>query len=314
MKEKSFWQRMGLHDWFLKKEEGDSVTTAAITPNQVYHYIIEQFRQSVAELSFANRIVFYHEYLIAFNPDDYQEFMNQKKGIFGLIVQDCIQEFYNILNEYRGKGKTVEPSSSKWVFRFVSHPEYNRGDKSFMGKLLPGQSQANDNLRITFIPRQTGIAQTADVSPEILKGFNFYSEGYYEVPFRSDLVHSGDGAKTPQSQSFARLEAIIPEKEFAGRKIEFLMHDEEITVAGKDETQVRNSLFRVPSDWVNTPHLRIRFHRNENKLYVDSFGDKTVLNEKEVSASTEAAPKWVELPMNSKLVLNGIVGINVFKS
>lgn len=313
MKEKSFWQRMGLHDWFLKKEEGESVTTATITPNQVYHYIIEQFKQSIAELSFANRIVFYHEYLIAFNPEDYQEFMNQKKGIFGLIVQDCIQEFYNILNDYRSKGKRVEPSSSKWVFRFVSHPEYNRGDKSFMGKLLPGQSQANDNLRITFIPRQTGIAQTADVSPEILKGFNFYSEGYYEVPFRTDLVQTGDSAKSSQSL-IARLEAIIPEKEFAGRKIEYLMHDEEITISGKDETQVRNSLFRVPSDWVNTPHLRIRFHRSENKLYIASFGDKTMLNEKEVGASTEASPKWVELPMNSKLVLNGIVGINVFKS
>ena len=72
------------------------------------------------------------------------------------------------------EGKTVEPSSSKWVFRFVSHPDYARGDKSFIGKLLPGQTaQKEENLRVTFIPRQTGIAQTFDINPDILKGLYF---------------------------------------------------------------------------------------------------------------------------------------------
>lgn len=310
----SFWQRIGLHDWFLKKESARAVELVPLlTPNDVYKYIMEKFDESIQQLSFANRIVFFHEYIICFNPDDYREFMDNKKGIFGLIVQESIKRFYMALQNFRKEGKTVEPSSSKWVFRFVSHPDYARGDKSFIGKLLPGNYQKEQNLRITFIPRQTGIAQTADISPDILKGFTFYSEGYYEVPYQEDLTYDEQKMANATSAVLARLEAILPDKEFAGRKLEYLMKDEEITVTGKDHSQPLSTIFRIPSDWVSTPHLRIRFNKGDNKLYLSSTGEKTIVNEKEVARSSDTDLKWTELPINSKIVLNGIVGINIFK-
>jgi hypothetical protein len=75
-------------------------------------------------------------------------------------------------------------------FPFVSHPDYARGDKSFIGNLLPGSNQQKEeNLRVTFIPRQTGIAQTFDINPDILEGFTFYSEGYYEVPYQDNFEY-----------------------------------------------------------------------------------------------------------------------------
>lgn len=308
----SFWQKIGMHEWFLKKNEEPSVTLQTITPNDVYKYIVDKFQQSISQLSFANRVVFYHEYIIGFNPEDYKEFMDNKKGIFGLIVQESVKRFYEILKDYRTKGKTVEPSSSKWVFRFVSHPDYGRGDKSFIGKLLPGSHQKEENLRITFIPRQTGIAQTSDISADILKGFTFYSEGFYEVPYQEDLVY--DEAKTRNASLLARFEAIIPEKEFAGRKLEYFMKEEEITVSGREELRQAGNIFRIPSDWVSSPHLRIRYNKTDGKLYVASFGEKTIVNEKQLAPSDDRNPTWTELPINSKVVLNGIVGINIFKS
>jgi hypothetical protein len=308
----SFWQKIGMHEWFLKKEEEPSVAVSSITPNDVYKYIIDKFQESIHQLSFASRVVFYHEYIIAFNPEDYKDFIDNKRGIFGLIVQESIKRFYDVLKEHRTKGRTVEPSSSKWVFRFVSHPDYARGDKSFIGKLLPGSNQKQENLRITFIPRQTGIAETSDISADILKGFTFYSEGYYEIPYQEDLVH--DEKKTTASSLFERFEAIVPEKEFAGRKLEYLMKDDEIIVAGKEESRQASNIFRIPSDWVDTPHLRIRYNKAEGKLYVASFGEKTIVNEKQLTASDKQNPSWTELPFNSKLVLNGIIGINIFKS
>lgn len=310
----SFWQRIGMHEWFLKKQEEPSASVSAITPNDVYKYILEKFQESIQQLSFASRVVFYHEYIIGFNPDDYRDFMDNKKGIFGLIVQESVKRFYEILKEQRAKGRTVEPSSSKWVFRFVSHPDYARGDKSFIGKLLPGSQQKEENLRITFIPRQTGIAQTSDISPDILKGFTFYSEGFYEVPYQENLAYEGSKINHPASSLLARLEVIVPEKEFAGRKLEYLMKEEEILVSGKEETQQAPHIFRIPSDWVNSPHLRIRYNKADGKLYMAAFGEKTMVNEKVVPVSDPHHPSWTELPFNSKLVLNGIVGINIFKS
>jgi hypothetical protein len=310
----SFWQKIGLHEWFVKKDADPYVQDLSITPDDIYKYIVEKFRESVNQLSFANRVVFYHEYIIGFNPDDYREFMDNKKGIFGLIVQESVKQFYEILKQYREEGKRVEPSSSKWVFRFVSHHEYTRGDKSFIGRLLPGNQQKEENLRITFIPRQTGIAQTADISNEILSGFTFYSEGYYEVPFREDLVNDNSQVGSGQSSVIARFEAIIPEKEFAGKKLEYMMRNDEIIVTGKeDQTNVPN-MFKVPTEWINSPHLRIKHQRSDGKLLVASFGEKTLVNEIEIGKSDEASPQWTELPFNSRVVLNGIVGINVFKS
>lgn len=312
--EKSIWQRLGIQDWFLTDEDtGVSNLPRNLTPDDVYKYIIEKFTESIPQLSFAGRVVFYHEFIICFNPEDFKGFMNNKQGIFGLIVHECVKEFYEILKSFRKEGKTVEPSGSKWVFRFVSSPEYARGDIGFIGKLLPGGTQKEENLRITFIPRQTGIAQTFDVNQDILKGFTFYSEGYYEVPYVDELEH--DGKKVPSAKAFyARFDTILPEKEFTGKKMEYLMKDEEITISGKDESQDGSNIFRIPSDWVSTPHLQVRLNKDENKFYVASFGEKTLLNEKEVPKSEISSPQWTELPMNSKMVLNGIVGVNIFKS
>ena len=306
---------MGLHEWLFKKEAEPSLTAApSLTPNDVYHYILQKFNESIAQLSFAERVVFYHEYIICFNPEDFKEFMDNKKGIFGLIVQESLKKFYEQLKSYRAQGKTVEPSASKWVFRFVSHPDYERGDMSFIGKLLPGSSQQKEeNLRITYIPRQTGIAQTYDINPDILTGFTFYSEGYYEIPYKEDLLF--DGKVSPRSDgSLARLETILPDKAFAGRKVEFLMREEEVMVSGKDETREAGHIFRIPSEWVNTPHLRIRYNRGDGKFYLASFGEKTLVNEKTVARSEDNNPVWTELPINSRIVLNGIVGINIYKS
>jgi hypothetical protein len=284
----------------------------------VYSYIVEKFKDSIKDLSFAGRVVFYHEFIISFNAEDYREFNENKQGIFGLIVQETVKKFYEILREYRATGKTVEPSGSKWVFRLVTHPDYARGDKGFIGKLLPDNNQQNqkkeENLRVTFIPRQTGIAQTFDVNQDILKGFTYYSEGYFEVPYQDDLEYSEKVSTTTEKANIARLETIIPDQQFAGKKVEYLMKEEEIIVSGSDEVREESGIFRIPSDWVNSPHLQIRYNKADSKFYVASFGEITTLNEVPLSRSEVYEPVWTELPVNSRMLLNGIIGLNLFKA
>lgn len=313
----SIWQRMGIQDWFLTgADTARPKKVHALTPDDVYNYLIDKFNESIRQLSFAERIVFYHEYIISFNAEDYQEFMHNKQGIFGLIVNESVKKFYELLKQYRAAGKTVVPSSSRWVFRLVSHPDYARGDIGFIGKLLPGAAKREENLKVTFIPRQTGIAQTFDISQDVLQGFNFYSEGYYELPYVEDLEleENAPEAAGSNKKSFARFETIVPEKQFAGKKIEYLMRDDEIVVSGSDETREGSHLFKIPTEWVNTPHLQIRHNKSDGKFYLASFGELTVLNETEVTRSDVNAPAWVELPVNSRILLNGIVGVNIFKS
>ena len=313
MKSKTpFWQRLGLHNWFLK----DSAVVDKLpipTPDKVYRYITDKFKESIGQLSFANRIVFYHEYIICLNPDDYREFMINKQGLFGLIAQESVKAFYALLTPYRTAGKTVEPSATKWVFRFVSHPDYARGDLGFIGKLLPGTEHREENVRVTFIPRQTGIAETFDVNQDILKGFTFYSEGYYEIPYADDLEYSEKQPISGPRPPLARLETILPDKAFAGRKVEYVIVDEEVIITGAGETTETPATFRIPSAWVDTPHLHIRYNSSTKLFYLASFGEKTLLNEQEVVRSNSSTTSWVELPFNSKMMLNGIVGINLFK-
>jgi hypothetical protein len=92
------------------------------------------------------------------------------------------------------------------------------------------------------------------------------------------------------------------------------MKDEDIVVSGKEETRDGPGVYRIPTEWVNTPHLRIRFNKNDDKFYLASFGEKTLVNEREVPRSNVNDPDWTELPINSRMVLNGIVGINIFKT
>jgi hypothetical protein len=309
----NFWQRIGIQDWFLTNESTEKAKAKALTPDTVYSYIVEKFRDSIKDLSFADRVVFYHEFIISFNADDYKEFVADKQGIFGLIVQETVTKFYEILKEYRAAGKTVKPSGSKWVFRLVSHPDYARGDKGFIGKLLPDNNQKEQNLRVTFIPRQTGIAQTFDVSQEALKGFTYYSEGYFEIPYEEELEPEEQKAAKMQS-TVARLETIIPDQQFAGKKVEYLMKDEEIIVSGLEETREDSNIFTIPSDWVNAPHLQIRYNKADSKFYLASFGEITTLNEVTIARSDINSPQWVELPVNSRMLLNGIIGLNLFKA
>ena len=310
----NFWQRIGIQNWFLSDSGTTSAVPKALTPNEVYKYIIEKFSESISSLSFADRVVFYHEYIICFNPDDYQDFMDNKRGIFGLIVQETVKKFYEILTQSRTELKIVEPSSNKWVFRFVSHPDYGKGDKGFIGRLLPGTSHKEENLRVTFIPRQTGLAQTFDINQENLKGFTFYSEGYYEVPYLHDLIPGETKVDNTEKLSYARFETILPDKAYSGHKVEYFMNNEEIIVSGIEETREENNIFKIPSEWVNTPHLTIKYNKADSKFYLTSFGEKTMVNEKEVEKSDVNSPVWTELPLNSKMILNGLIGINIFKS
>lgn len=310
----TFWQRIGLQDLFLPGDKTKAAKAAkSLTPDNIYKYIIEKFKESIRELSFAERIVFYHEYMICFNAEDYKEFLTQKQGLFGIIVDESVKQFYEVLKTHKQEDKKVQPSSSKWVFRLVSHPDYERGDIGFIGKLLPGSSQKDDNLRVTFIPRQTGVVQTFDVNEDILKGFTYYSEGYYELPYAADLENEEKDVVKKRNKIYARLDTIMPDQKYSGKKFEYLMKDEEIVVSGVEETRTEGHIFKIPSDWVDVPHLRIRFNASDGKFYLASFGEKTIINENEVSRSNINTPVWVELPINSKIMLNGIVGINIFK-
>jgi hypothetical protein len=114
--------------------------------------------------------------------------------------------------------------------------------------------------------------------------------------------------------TIARLETIIPEKQYAGKKIEYLMKDDEIIVSGSDETRDDSNIFTIPTEWVNAPHLQIKYNKADSKFYLASFGELTTLNEMPVEQSEINAPKWVELPVNSRMLLNGIIGLNLFKS
>jgi hypothetical protein len=57
----------------------------------------------------------------------------------------------------------------------------------------------------------------------------------------------------------------------------------------------------------------MRYDKAADKFFVASFGEKTLVNENEVKNSYKDAPLWTDLPMNSRIVLNGIVSINIFK-
>jgi hypothetical protein len=308
----TFWQRIGVHNWFLKKE-AEIIDAATLSPDIVYKYIIEKFQESVNELSFAGRTIFYHEYIICFSPHDYNKFMDNNKGIFGLIIKESVKSFYGILQQHRQQGKKVTASANKWAFRFVPHPDYEKGDKGFIGKLLPGNvRQKEDSLRVTFIPRHTGIAQTFDIADEILKDFTFYSDGYYEIPFNDNLALDEPG-KAKVQKYLARLETTLPDKQYSGKKLEYLMRNEEIMVSGSDDSMDQPGVFRIPSEWVSTPHLAIRYDKNDDQFFLSSFGEKTIVNENEIKNSDKASPEWTALPMNSRIVLNGIVTINIFK-
>ena len=111
----------------------------------------------------------------------------------------------------------------------------------------------------------------------------------------------------------ARLEATLPDKRYAGKKLEYLMKDEAITVSGIEEKPGQQGIFCIPSEWVATPHLALRYDKTADKFLLASFGEKTMVNESEVSNSDANSPLWTELPMNSRIVLNGIVSINIFK-
>jgi hypothetical protein len=91
------------------------------------------------------------------------------------------------------------------------------------------------------------------------------------------------------------------------------MKDEEMLVSGSEETREASHIFRIPSEWVNTPHLRIRYNR-ARKILRGFFWRKNHPERKNNSRSDAANPAWTELPLNSKLMLNGIVGINIFKA
>jgi len=92
------------------------------------------------------------------------------------------------------------------------------------------------------------------------------------------------------------------------------MKEDDLIVSGSDETREDSNIFTIPSEWVNAPHLQIKYNKDEDKFYLASFGEITTLNEIAIERSDVSSPKWVELPVNSRMLLNGIIGLNLFKA
>ena len=92
------------------------------------------------------------------------------------------------------------------------------------------------------------------------------------------------------------------------------MRDEEVLITGAIDTRRESNIINVPSEWIDTPHLKLRYNRQEDQFYIASFGEKTVVNEKEIPKSDPQFPSWSPIPLNSRIMLNGIIGVNLFKA
>jgi hypothetical protein len=88
----NFWQRIGIQDWFLTNESTEKAKAKALTPDTVYSYIVEKFERLDQRPFLCRPGGFYHEFIISFNADDYKEFVADKQGIFGLIVQETVSQ------------------------------------------------------------------------------------------------------------------------------------------------------------------------------------------------------------------------------
>ena len=221
------------------------------------------------------------------------------------------------------KGYALPPAYDNGLFQLL---QKTQGYESILADIR--QSEQLKNELVSFSPdfvfhlaaqplvrRSYEIpAETFDVNPELLDGFIFYSDGYYEIAYDQHFSMNTKAVKNSEARLLARFETIVPDKEFAGKKIEYYMREPDILISGKDEAADKEDIFRIPSEWVNTPHLRVRFNDDDHKFYLASFGEKTLVNENEVVASDANNPVWVPLPLNSRIVLNGIVGVNIFKS
>ncbi|WP_217452208.1 hypothetical protein [Mucilaginibacter humi] len=55
----------------------------------------------------------------------------------------------------------------------------------------------------------------------MLKGFNYYSEGYYELPYIEDLEYDEDAPADDRKKTFAVLKPSCPKSNLPAKRLNF---------------------------------------------------------------------------------------------
>lgn len=211
------------------------------------------------------------------------------------------------------------PHRRKWFFQFISCEIGPENEQIRQGKVkihfncnVPSAEEVipeKPRIYMVGIPTKVEKGKKVDVSKDELSAIQVADQLAYFIPFDEKLqTNEANIQRTLEDhRKGKRIYATITMTE-GNQPHEWSMSCDRITISGSHDTRNQNDLIKLPTPNVQDNHVIIQYVEKDKKFEVAAWG-RTTLNGNEMIISTGTTPEWVELPNESRLILNNDIDI-----
>lgn len=311
-----------IHEKNQQKETEQEVSNSDLMED-----IVGLFKYGMEKESVGTRLLYPMSFYILMNKDDYDD----RKKALPIIVPEIVKKFYAIIKQKEEEYQNVEPVSKKWVFQFSPcqfDSSVETEDKDVFtvsrGNIMSTCELYNDNIdrfedlqverniKVSIKCKNSQVIKTGNLNLQALAGVDILEEGFFTYKFDEKRIGSENISPTSvlppivaDNKPFATLSY-----DFNGMRYTYEMKSSPIYISGRNDTRSDGSIFKVESVNVINGHVSIR--QNNGSFEMCAFAE-TRKNEILVPISEPDNLKWVPLPDNSAILMNGDIQVTFKK-
>lgn len=299
---------------FLRNKIGKEKLTKLVCPRSDNKFellggeLVGLFRRGIEELSFRDAMVYPMRFVIFLTEEKYADI----KPVFGRVLEEFINIFYEEINKYSKKHPDCRPMSRYWYFqlvrpndvvdnRFRFSPDgesYPFGDNGWAIFTYYQAEQRNERDGNTNFSRGASNSVGAQNNINLDAIGNVLMDGDdYQVIFDEEKI-SGDKDENKKTLATLKVRGIEPFDIF---------YDDTFISGRNNDTRVARFIFKIGNDRIIKEHVHIK-HVSDKKFQIEFYGPSK-MNQRSMTKSTKDKPVWYDLENGSTLLLNDEVSV-----
>lgn len=318
---------MSIFDKMKFGKEEKPLSNKALLEQMVAH-----FTSQLQERSVNKRMLYPMMFYIFVHPEDWEK----RKDDLQFIITEIIDEFYNVIDQYRSKHPNYTSPATEWYFQFSELTDDNvvtdggeqivlhqRGKVYIMSRLLApniygnSETQEQDVKFSLSTNKNSKYDTTVNINMAAIAKIDKHGDGVITRKFDMSLngkvakdkypvILPGDSnqqiSPTPQPPTPGRN---YPELSWQiGALItRFTLRSDYVILSNINDPMSGPNVKKIDNPSVENRHLVIKYDSDKKRYLVAAFAP-TILNQKSMTVSTESSPTFYPLSNKSRLILN----------
>lgn len=277
---------------------------AELTNQMIFNELVKCFETGRKKETFATTMRYPSYYYIVMHEDEFKK----RAHVFGVMVQEVINEFYAKITETKSGYKSWGPFTNHWFFQFSPcSSDHFLGQKIMRNKAIVmgtciGSEMANikeeAKVRVTMRPPNATSYEEMDINVMEFRALEVLNNGVFKYKFDPELKPLGSAVPSLQPRAKFKYSTSIDKVQI------WSMNVNEIVITNQGDNGSANVMVIENVPEIENSHVRIKYDAGYKQFFLAAFAPVT-LNQVNVALSSGEIINWVSLSNQSKLLFGG---------